>query len=124
MNFTWVKNDIACATVTLCETSLTMNTAATNYFGNIRYVLLGYDLQAKAIAIKAVTPKECEQHLYPSDQLYKLSIGKSYGRISSKYFMNEIATQFNLSFGEKGLKCPATYNAQKKMLVVSLEGRQ
>lgn len=121
MNFTWVKNEIASLQATLTDSNITINKAACGHFENVRYVLLGYNLDTSSIAIKAVSPKEYEQNIYPINQLHKLYLGKSYGRVSNKSFMTEIANSFHLNYGEKGIKCNAEYRHMDKMLVIKLE---
>ncbi len=121
MNFKWIKNDIATPTVTIYESNLTLNKIACESFVDIRYVLLGIDEESKQIAIKPITKEEIDLGVYPSSQLHKISIGKSYGRISNKAFIRSIGELYNIDFAtQNGVKYDATFNEQDKILVVQL----
>lgn len=121
MNFVWAKNDVASISVTLYETNITLNKAACQPFEDIRYVLLGYDENARQIAIKPITKEDVDLNIYPKGNLHKISMGKSYGRISNKNFMLDIAQRFHLDYhGEKGLKLDAKYDENNHIMIVQL----
>lgn len=121
MNFVWAKNDVANTSVTLYETNITLNKAACRPFEDVRFVLLGYDNDTRQLAIKPVSKEDIELNLYPRANLHKISLGKSYGRISNKNFMREIATRFNLDYNkDKGIKLDAEYDEDNQAMIVSL----
>jgi hypothetical protein len=100
MNFEWSTNDIATMTLTIYETNLTLNKAACVHFEDVNYVLLGIDYEAKQIGIKPVTKQEIDDGIYPSSQLHRISLGKSYGRISNKSFVYDLTQKFGFDFSE------------------------
>lgn len=121
MNFKWVKNEIATPTVTIYESNLTLNKVACENFSDIRFVLLGIDDQLNQIAIKPISKEEIDLGIYPSSQLHKISIGKSYGRISNKTFIKSIAVKYNIDFStQNGIKYDAYFDDKNKILVVQL----
>ena len=121
MNFKWIKNDIATPTVTIYESNLTLNKVACENFADIRYVLLGIDEDLKQVAIKPITKDEIDLGVYPPSQLHKISIGKSYGRISNKTFIRSIGELYSIDFtAQNGIKYDARFNEKDKILVVQL----
>ncbi len=121
MGFIWAKNEVITSSVTLYPTNITLNRAALSEFEEIRYVLLGYDVDLRQLAIKPVTKEEIDLELYPRNSLHKLSVGKSYGRISNKTFMSDLEKTFNLNYNDtKGIKLEAYFDSNQKLLLVNL----
>ena len=103
MNFEWSTNDIATMTVTVYETNLTLNKAACAHFEDVNYVLLGID------------------NIYPASQLHRISLGKSYGRISNKSFVYDLSQEFKFDFSENQCyKYKATYDVVHAIMIVQL----
>ena len=112
MAFVWSTNEISKKTVTIYSTNLTLNTAACKHFENVQYVLLGVDKENNLLGIKPI---------YPSDQLHRISIGKSYGRVSNKNFIENLAREYHLDLSDKqGLKYPANFDVVHQILTVNL----
>jgi len=121
MEFIWTKNEVANTSVTLYETNITLNKAACEHFEDINYVLLGRDKEKRLLAIKPITKEEVDLNIYPKMNLHKISLGKSYGRISNKNFMNDLALDYNLSYTkDKGIKYDAFFDENKHILVIQL----
>lgn len=121
MNFKWVKNDIATPTVTIYDSNLTLNKIACEEFNEVRYVLLGLDEENRQLAIKPITKDEIDLNIYPSSQLHKISIGKSYGRISNKPFIKSLSELYGLNFEKaNGIKFNAQFDSKNNFLVVQL----
>lgn len=121
MNFVWAKNEVASYSVTLYASNITLNKAACAPFEQVRYVLIGYDLDNRQLAIKPVSKEEIDLGLYPKTNLHKLSLGKSYGRISNKSFMKNLQDLFELNYEkDKGLKLDAIFDKEQNMLIVQL----
>lgn len=120
MNFEWSTNDIATMTVTIYETNLTLNKAACVHFEDVNYVLLGIDREARQIGIKPVTKQEID-NIYPKSQLHRISLGKSYGRISNKSFVLDLSEEFGLDFSKQQCyKLKATYDIVHTMMIIQL----
>ncbi|WP_294579775.1 hypothetical protein [uncultured Thomasclavelia sp.] len=121
MEFEWSTNDIAKKTITIYSTNITLNKAACRHFEDVDYVLLGIDRKNKVLGIKPVGKKELNEHIYPEDQLHRISIGKSYGRISNKNFISELATEYNFDLeNNKCVKFGAKFDVVHQILLVNL----
>lgn len=121
MEFEWSTNDIAKKTVTIYSTNLTLNKAACRHFEDVNYVLLGIDRNNNILGIKPVSKKEINEELYPEDQLHKISIGKSYGRISNKSFISDFAKEYSFDLSDnKCVKYTAKFDVIHQILLVNL----
>lgn len=121
MNFEWSTNDIATKTLTIYETNLTLNKAACHHFEDVNYVLLGVDKENNQIGIKPVTKDDINNEIYPKSQLHRISIGKSYGRVSSKSFVEGLSHTFDLDFQNKqSYKLNVHFDVVHQILVAQL----
>lgn len=121
MSFVWTTNDIATQTMTIYESNITLNKAACAHFENVNYVLLGLDLEKKQIGIKPVTKEDINQNIYPKSQLHRISLGKSYGRISNKSFIEDLSIYFNLDFkSEQCFKYKVSYDVIHQVMIAQL----
>lgn len=121
MNFEWSTNDIATKTITIYETNLTLNKAACSYFEDVNYVLLGIDKEKKQIGIKPVTRDDINNEVYPKSQLHRISLGKSYGRISNKSFVKDLCQEFKFDFKEtQNYKFNVTFDYVHQIMIAQL----
>ena len=121
MGFVWSTNEVSKKTVTIYSTNITLNTAACKHFENVQYVLLGIDKTNHLLGIKPVDKKTLDEGIYPSDQLHRISIGKSYGRISNKNFIDQLAQDYHLDLSDKqGIKYSAKFDVVHQILTVNL----
>lgn len=121
MSFKWTTNDIATMTISIYETNLTLNKAACKHFEEVTHVLLGFDEENDQIAIKPVTKEEMDNEIYPVSQLHRISLGKSYGRITNKNFIEEITGKYNLNFTDNQcFKYQAKYDIIHQMMIIQL----
>lgn len=116
--FEWVKGNVHTLNVTLYASNITLNAAAASYFDDVRWVMVGFDKDAKQVAIKPITKRELDLKLVSLEQLHKISIGKGYGRISNKAVMAEIAKMCESSLD--GIKKGANFDEQQGMLIIDL----
>lgn len=123
MEFEWSTNDIAKKTVTIYSTNLTLNKAACRHFEDVNFVLLGLDRKNNILGIKPVGKQEINEEIYSEDQLHRISIGKSYGRISNKNFISELSQEYMLDLSNnKCFKYDAKFDVIHQILLVNLKG--
>lgn len=121
MDFEWSTNDIAKKTVTIYSSNLTLNKAACRHFEDVNYVLLGLDRKNNLLGIRPVQKQEVDNQIYPDDQLHRISIGKSYGRISNKAFISELSKTYKLDLSDnKCYKYDAKFDVIHQILLVNL----
>ena len=121
MSFTWTTNEIATQTLTIYESNITLNKAACVHFEDVNYVLLGLDIENRQIGIKPVTKEDINNNIYPKSQLHRISLGKSYGRISNKAFIEGLARHFDLDFQkEQCFKYTVTFDIIHSIMIAQL----
>ena len=121
MNFEWSTNDIAKKTLTIYETNITLNKAACHHFEDVNYVLLGVDKSARQIGIKPITRDDINNEVYPKSQLHRISLGKSYGRISNKSFVEDLCQEFGLDFKDtQSYKYNVTFDVVHQIMIAQL----
>lgn len=121
MSFEWSTSDVGTMTLTLYETNLTLNKAACEYFDTVDYVLLGIDTEERKIGIKPISNQDIDNEIYPMSQLHKISIGKSYGRISNKAFVQKVAEDFDLDFSkQQTYKYSLSYDVVHQIMIAEL----
>lgn len=121
MDFEWSTNEVAKKTVTIYSTNLTLNKAACRHFENVQYVLLGLDRNNDILGIKPVDKQQIDDNIYQEDQLHRISIGKSYGRVSNKTFIDELSQLYNLDLqNNQGIKYNAKFDVVHQILLVNL----
>ena len=121
MEFVWSTSEVNKKTVTIYSTNLTLNKAACRHFENVGYVLLGLDEKNNLLGIKPVSKQELDNGIYPEDQLHRISIGKSYGRVSNKSFISTLAKLYQLDLSNNQCKkYDATFDVLHSILLVEL----
>lgn len=120
MAFKWVNNDIATPSVTIYESNFTLNRIASTHFNDCAYVVLGDD-ENGMLGIHPVTRKEIDMNVFDKTTLHKISIGKSYGRISNKQFISLLGDKYGYDFTVKGgIKFDATFDEEEEVLLIKL----
>lgn len=123
--FNWKTRNQGSKIVTIYETNITLNKAASTYFNHAYSVLLGIDDDTKQLGIKPVSKEEFERGDIPEEKLYKISARSSYARISNKSFVTDLSKQLGLDFEQNKLyKFSASWNDSEKVLVVDLQSAE
>ena len=116
--FQWLKGNSHANVVTLSDTCITLNNSAASHFSDVRWCLIGIDYDRSLLAIKPVSKHDYDLHIYPLENLHKVSIGNGYGRITNKSIMKNISGLLNEPLNN--LKLLAEYDANQDMLIVDL----
>lgn len=116
--FQWIKGNAYTMIATLNDTAITLNNSAAAYFADIRWCLVGLDEENRLMAIKPVTKNEYDLHLYPMEDLHKISVGTGYARVSNKSLMSSISALIGLPLD--GIKYLASWDEKEKMLIIDL----
>ena len=121
--YEWVKNEARNPNATLYLTNITLNRSAIEYLENPWHVMLGVDKVRKQIAIRPVSPQEVSDGFVSNDEIYRISIGRSYGRIANRSFCTMINDLFSLDLTQDtGRKYPLSFNARDQLLIIDLAG--
>jgi hypothetical protein len=116
--FHWLKGNAYTMIATMNDTAITLNNSAAVYFADTRWTLVGLDEENKLLAIKPVSKNEYDLHLYPMEDLHKVSVGTGYARISNKAMMSAISSLLEMPLDS--IKFLASWDDKEKMLIVDL----
>lgn len=117
--YEWIKGSTYTAIATLNENNITLNNSATSYFTDVRWVLLGIDQEEFKLAIKPVSRSDYDMHIYPLEDLHKISVGNGYARITNKNIMTIISNLLGKPLNNN--KYLASWDDQQSMLVIDLK---
>ena len=84
-------------------------------------VLLGIDEDNSLIAIHPINKDEYDMEQYPIDQMFILSGGKTYTRISSTEFVMKVANFMKCDFKEHQKKYSCYYDDKQGLLFIDLK---
>ena len=115
--FVWIKNTNHYV-LTLSATSITLNSTAVALFQHVRYCMVGIDELHKSFAIRPVTKEEVDKCLVDASSLHKITIGKGYGRITSKSIMEQLSKLFQCDLDM--LKIEARYDEKNQYLIADI----
>ena len=121
--FQWIRNEARQPSATIYITNITLNRTAMDLLENSPYVMLGINMGTRQVAIKPVSTQDIKSGLVANDELYKVSNGRSYGRIANRNFCTLINRSFGLQLNnEDGKKFPIFYDTDGKTLIVDFAG--
>lgn len=121
MKIDWLSNQNNLGAITIYPNNITLNKQAADFFSDSFCVAVGIDRDTKSLVIKSVSKEEAESYGESTKgQLLKISIKKSYGRITGKQMIDEIVGALNLDFNKNAAyKFSAKWNTGYKMLIAS-----
>ena len=116
--FVWMNGNSFTKVATISKNNITLNTHCIQYFENNNWCIVGIDANEKKVAIKSVSNDEIKKNKYSPTILNKVSIGKSYVRISNQSIILEISKVLkNKCNGEKYL---VSFDEKEFQLIIEL----
>lgn len=115
----WMQGNSFTRIATFYTGNITLNTPCIQYFKDIKWCLIGVDRDKKIVAIKLVDNKEYNEHKFDASVLNKVSVGKSYVRISNKNIIKEINKV--LGGNTDGDKFPVDYEEKEKIISINVK---
>lgn len=118
MKIEWINKEDSNGAVTLYDNNITLSKKAANFFNDAYAVAVGIDRETQNIIIKSISKDEANQ--LEKDNLHKIAIKGSYGRITGKRLIDEISNVIKIDFSTKqAYKFGAKWNTGFKMLIVN-----
>lgn len=117
----WFTKENHKIVATLYPTNIMLNKAGADLVRNEYAALLGIDEEEKEILIRPLNQDEYDSKAHPEGEIFLLSGGKSYVRVSSTEFMNAVSSLFHIDFGKSGRRYSCTYDENGKVFIVKLE---
>lgn len=121
MSIKWFSKNLS-GTVTIYDSNITLNTVAARHFEKAFSTLIGYEKSTHVLLIKPLNKEEATTGRYNSNDLHKISIKPSYGRINGKQIIKNIDNIFPLDFSKSAnYKFSAEWDDTNKYLKVFLD---
>ena len=119
MGIVWFNERPKDGIATLYEGNITLNKVAIENLEDAFSVMLGIDYDNKLVYIKPLSKDQDQRGDIPEKPKYKITIRSSYGRISNKDFMQELASIINRNL-KNPVKCVTTWDIDEKVLIIDL----
>ena len=119
MGIVWFNERPKDGIATLYEGNITLNKVAIENLEDAFSVMLGIDYDNKLVYIKPLSKDQDQRGDIPEKSKYKITIRSSYGRISNKDFMQELASIINRNLKDP-VKCVTTWDFDEKVLIIDL----
>jgi hypothetical protein len=123
MAFIWASKKPTDGVATLYESNITLNKVASSHFENAhkKLILLGLDVPGKRIAIKPLSKDDIELGIIPEEKRHRITLKTSYGRVSNKKFIKDVADLLDLNFGNNSShKFKAFWSKEDSALIIDL----
>ena len=120
--YKWVKGNSFNKVATIYPGNITLNVPCINLFDNVNWCIVGIDSSSKKVGIKCINKDDIAKKTFNEDTYNKVSIGKSFVRISNKSLINEISAL--LKEDASGKKFAVSYNSKDKMIEIDLNNPQ
>lgn len=107
------------------ESHITFNKELLKYFAEGYRARLGLDTDERKIYVFIYNKDQALSGEFNESSLLKISLSKTYARISSRSVVNYILDAFHLTIGEQGyLKLDAIYDEIKKAIIITVGGEK
>ncbi len=120
--YKWVKGNSFNKVATIYSGNITLNVPCISLFENVNWCIVGIDSATKKVGIKCINKDDIAKKTYNEDTYNKVSVGKSFVRISNKSLINEISAL--LKEEASGKKFAVSYNSKEKMIEIDLNNPQ
>lgn len=125
MNIEWINNQTKNSAVTIYNNNITLSKKAAKFFDDALGVQIGLDKNSQSIVIKKFTKDESHYNNIDEDELLKVEMKSSYGRINSRKVILALSEKLNLDFQKnQSFKYNAKWNTVNKMLIIDTKGDQ
>ena len=109
--------------VSIYESHITFNKAMLKYMSEAYRVRIAIDEENKKVYVFMYNKDQALSGEFKESSLLKLSLSKTYARISSRSVVSYVLDSFDLQLQEKEfLKYSATYDNLKKAIVINIGG--
>lgn len=119
MSILWLNKDKKPGVATFTDKAITLNTGVIDALKDCTYVMIGIDDKEDEVIIKPISINEIERAKIDINVLYKVSINRSYARITSKSVVEKVEETFkNCDVFNK--KFPTSYDEIKDLIHIYL----
>ncbi len=117
----WFSKNEKKAVATIYPTNITINKAGVDMLDDAYAVMLGLDSDEAKIAIQPISKDQYDEKSFPEENMFTLSGGKTYSRISSTEFVNRIGDFLSYNFKQEPKKYACNFDKQTGLLIIDLK---
>ncbi len=117
----WFSKNEKKAIATIYPTNITINKAGVDMLNDAYAVMLGLDSEEAKIAIQPISKDQYDEKRFPEENMFTLSGGKTYSRISSTEFVNRVGDFLSYSFKKNPKKYICYYDQGEGLLIIDLK---
>lgn len=117
----WFSKNEKKATATIYATNITINKIGMQMISEAYAVMLGLDYDDSKIAIQPITKDQYDAKEFPEDNMFVLSGGKTYTRISSTDFVTNVSSFLHYDFKNGAKKFVCFYDQHESLLIIDLK---
>lgn len=121
MGINWFSKADKNSYATIYKTNITINKVASKFIDDAYKCQLGIDDENKIIYIKPISKQEADLGCINQDDLFNLSISKSYCRISSTDFVKVISNITDKDYSFENIKYECKYLKEENLLQIDLK---
>lgn len=118
MAIEWINKKSLPGSASFLENSITFNTTAMRTLGEYAYAMVGLDAKKKKVIIKPIDYATYERGEYDKNLFYKITIKRSYARITSKDIIQDIIEKVDSNI--VGKKCLTSWSVSENVLYIEL----
>lgn len=118
MAIEWINGSNFTKIATIYDNNITLNNSCIKLVENYKWCKLGIDKKIKKIYIKLIKDISQEKNI---EQSNRISIGKTYVRITNKAFINKINEIMNIN--NKNNKFIIDYDNTEKQFLIDLNNK-
>lgn len=116
--YKWMTGNTFNKVATIYPGNITLNTPCIDFFDNAKWCAIGIDEKNKKVGIKILSLDDIKNKNFTEDKINKISIGKSFVRVSNKSVIKEIEKIIN-----KKIECEkfeVNFNNRERILEIEL----
>ena len=117
----WFSKNEKKAVATIYPTNITINKVGVTMLDDAYAAMLGLDSAEAKIAIQPISKDQYDEKSFPEENMFTLSGGKTYSRISSTEFVNRIGDFLSYNFKQAPKKYICHFDKQTGLLIIDLK---
>ena len=117
----WFSKNEKNAIGTIYNSNITINKAGMEMLQDAYAVLLGLDSDDEKIAFQPITRDQYDSKAYPEENMFLLSGGKTYVRVSSTEFVSKVSHLLGYDFKKGPRKYSCYYDQHEGLLILDLK---
>ena len=118
MKIEWLNHKNKLGFASFQNNCITFNMALLQYFKS-NYVRIGVDSNLRKIIVQPLSNETIDIGAIDEGTIYKISINKSYGRITNKGLIGDLVENYHFNINDK--KFTTSYDEKNDIIIIDLD---